>query len=124
MEMVREKDRQIQGYVPVTGNPEVSHLKVAVYHSKGGVNFATYKDDPKGYWLSVTPVMREEKGDFVWETMKGFSGYRCFICSGDRFNRKTLNSLWANVVENANNHTGTVAMMMDRVRGEKPLAQV
>jgi hypothetical protein len=124
MQLVQMKDRRIQGFVPVTGNPDVTHLKVAVYYSKDGLNYATYKEEPKGYWLSVTPVKREVQGDYIIETMTGFSGYRCFICSGDRFNRKTLTTLWANVVEDETNNEGAVAQMMERVKGEKSLQSV
>jgi hypothetical protein len=65
MQLVQMKDRRVQGFVSVTGNPTVTHLKVAVYHSKGGLNYATYKEEPKGYWLSVTPVKREVQGDYI-----------------------------------------------------------
>ena len=54
MQLVQEKDRRVQGFVPVTGNPAVTHLKVAVYHSKGGLNYATYKEDYDGFfWVQV-----------------------------------------------------------------------
>ena len=55
------------------------------------------------------------------KTMTGFSGYRCHICDGDRFNRKTLTTLWEDVVEDETNNQGAVAQMMDRVKGEKSL---
>ena len=53
-------------------NLKATHLKVELYYSLGGLNVFTYKDEPRGYYLSVSPVAR--KGN--WETFAAFTGLK------------------------------------------------
>lgn len=46
----------------------VTDLKVEVYYSLGGMNYFTYRQEGRGYYLSVTPV---ERGN-------GFEGFMAF----------------------------------------------
>lgn len=36
-----------------------THLELHIYYSKGGINYATYKTEARGYYVSVTPVTME-----------------------------------------------------------------
>lgn len=62
-------------YKHIEGN---SHLKIEVYYNKGGMNYFSGKTDKRGYWLSVTKVMREksEVTGFTSESFMMFSGGR------------------------------------------------
>lgn len=42
-------------YIPAKGHG-VNNLKVDLYYSLGGMNYFTYKNEARGYYLSVTPV--------------------------------------------------------------------
>lgn len=61
-------------------NQKVTDLKVEVYYSLGGYNYFTYKKEPRGYYLSVSPVERAEYGNgFSMEGYRAFSGYKFLI---------------------------------------------
>ncbi len=57
------------------------HLKIEVYYNKGGINYFTYKTDPRGYWLSMTIVERDTReSGVVIESFSLFgSGFRHFL---------------------------------------------
>ena len=65
-------------------NLKVTHLKVELYYSLGGLNVFTYKGEPRGYYLSVSPVTR--KGN--WETYVAFTGLKQCILSVKRQTQK------------------------------------
>ena len=122
MDSIRHNDRYSQGYVAVTGNPEVTHLKVAVSYNKGGMNMWTYKDEARGYYLSVTPIKRESQDGYCTETTTLFSGYKCFIHGATRFSSKVLQEHFATVVENYNKGEGAVSQMLAKLQTEKQVA--
>ena len=59
---------------------------VKCYYSTGGMNYATYKNEPRGYYFSITPL--EYKDGFIITT--AFSGIKAFIQEAKRFSEKTL----------------------------------
>lgn len=67
-------------YTKIEGT-ENKYLKSEVYYNKGGINYFTYKTDPRGYWVSVTIVERETREHGVSiESFNLFgSGYREFL---------------------------------------------
>lgn len=73
---------------PVTGKPEeddvTTHIKCAVYYSKGGVNYFTYRNEQRGYYMSVTPVKRENG----WEQYVAFTGSKTCIHPVERQSKK------------------------------------
>ena len=65
-------------------NIKATHLKVELYYSLGGLNVFTYKGEPRGYYLSVSPVSR--KGN--WETYVAFTGLKQCILPVKRQTQK------------------------------------
>lgn len=64
-------------YIEVMENPgNVTHLKIEVYYSLGGYNLFTYKQEPRGYYVSVSPVTRSERNGCVMESFTAFSGIK------------------------------------------------
>lgn len=63
---------------------EANVLEVEVYYSKGGINYFTYKDEPRGFWLSVSPMLIE--GNL--KTYTSFSGLKKFIKAVNRYSVK------------------------------------
>ena len=63
-------------YLPTTTATE---LKVEVYYSLGGFNLGTYREDPRGYWLSITPVNRSEQNGVCYESVCLGSGLKKFL---------------------------------------------
>lgn len=66
--------KRIEQSIPVTGvdrsaalhpdrcieNP--TRLQLSIHYNSGGVNYATYKNDARGYYLSVSPQRVEDRG--------------------------------------------------------------
>jgi hypothetical protein len=67
-------------YTKIEGT-EKSYLKTEVYYAKGGLNYFSYKTDPRGYWVSVKVVEREEqeRGIVIESFMMFGGGYREFL---------------------------------------------
>lgn len=124
MDAVRHMERHIQGYVSVSGNPDCTHLKVVVSFRQGGLNYWDYKQEEKGYYLSVSPVKRENHDGYSTETSTLFTGYKSFIQTANRFNRKQLVQLFQNVADDYNKGEGAVSQIMDRVKKEQKVATV
>jgi hypothetical protein len=81
------EERELVGY------KGVNTLKIKLYYSKGGLNYSSYKEEPRGIYLSVTPVKIEERSGYVTETYIAFSGVKDIILPQNRFSAKALNSL-------------------------------
>ena len=78
------KDRVIKEYFEVTGNSRYTHLKCTLYYSLGGVNCFTYKNEGRGYYVSVTPV---ERGEY-FESATSFTGYKQLVQPCTRKSKK------------------------------------
>lgn len=63
-------------YIKVSGNSQVNYLRVDLDYSKGGYNYFTYKNEPRGYYIHVSPVYRENRDGFVMESYTAFSGIK------------------------------------------------
>ena len=78
---------------PVSGE---YHIDVEVAYSKGGANAWTGRQEPRGYWLHVTPLEVEERevGGQIFTSTKfrlaGGEGRRLFLEEAARFNAKAL----------------------------------
>ena len=64
-------------FIPLRANDKkVTHLKIEVYYSLGGVNYFTYNNEQRGYYIGVTPVQRGNG----FESFGAFTGIKeCFI---------------------------------------------
>lgn len=63
-------------YIPVSGNNEVTHIRVDIVYDLGGYSMVSYRPKPRGYYLTVVPVKREERYGFMMESFTAFTGYR------------------------------------------------
>jgi hypothetical protein len=72
------------------GGIEQDVLEVSVFYSKGGSNWFNGKNEPRGYYLSVTPQTVEiEDGRKYTRTRLG-AGFKSFLLEAKRFSQKTL----------------------------------
>ena len=64
-------------YIPVE-NPDINanYLRVELYYYLGGYNLFTYKQEPRGYYLSISPVHRTARGGYVTESYTAFTGIK------------------------------------------------
>ena len=68
-------------YIKVKPNAgKTTHLKVDMSYSLGGMNLFTYKQERRGYYLTVCPVERRSCGDGVMmEGFVAFSGTKMLL---------------------------------------------
>lgn len=64
-------------YEAIPNSPQ--ELKIEVRYNKGGMNYFTYKDEERGYYLSVTPVTRSKGEGYTTESYVGFSGIKKLV---------------------------------------------
>ena len=48
-------------YIEIKNAPGITHLKIELYYDLGGYNCFTGKNEPRAYYLSVTPVERSDR---------------------------------------------------------------
>ena len=86
--MLTERRREIR-IIPVTGH-EVNRINVELYYCAGGINYATYKKEERGYWLSVKPEFHQDEGGFTSTMSTAFSGFKTCISPASRFGKAKL----------------------------------
>lgn len=99
---VKEKNDSVKSYYHYQVGDK-SELEVEIYYSLGGMNYFTGNVNPRGYYLSVTPVTFEDRGGFtsISCTLLGtYSGIKTLIEPATRFNKKTFDRV---VSENKDN---------------------
>ena len=72
------KDIVFKKYIAVDG-PDVSHLRIDLYYHLGGWNMFTYRDEPRGYYLSVTPVVLDAREGYTMESTTVFRGAKLLV---------------------------------------------
>lgn len=78
-------------YIKVSGQAgqEVNNLKVELYYHKGGYNYFTYKNEKRGYYLSISPVYRRESTPGITlESYCAFSGIKVLLLEVQRKSNK------------------------------------
>lgn len=64
-------------YLKVNPNGnKITHIKVETSYSLGGMNLFTYRNEPRGYYLHVSPVERSERYGCIMESFIAFSGIK------------------------------------------------
>ena len=64
-------------YIKLADNDRgVTHAEIRVYYDLGGYNLATYKEEARGYYLTILPIKREDKGGYILNTFEAFSGLK------------------------------------------------
>lgn len=66
-------------YIELKQNNAATHLKVETYYNLGGVNYFTYKQEARGYYISVSPVTRERRNGCTMESYTAFTGTKQLI---------------------------------------------
>ena len=76
-------------YIEVKENPaKVTHLKIELYYSLGGMNYSTYRVESRGYYLSVTPVERRVSRGYTSECYTAFTGIKQLVKGVKRKSQK------------------------------------
>lgn len=83
-------------YINIIGNG-VNVLEVETYYNKGGYNCFTYKEEKRGYYVSVQPL--QKSGCMV--TFTAFTGAKKLVEECARLSKKRLAELEEATMENA-----------------------
>ena len=80
----------MEKYIKVKENAtHTTHLRVRLYYSLGGMNYATYQIEPRGYYLSISPVeYKISKYGYVTESYTAFTGIKQIIKGVSRKSKK------------------------------------
>lgn len=73
-------------------NKENTFIKLEVKYSKGGTAMFTHKIEKRGYYLHVSPVIRENReNNIIIEMYTAFSGYKQLLNELKRDSPKAYN---------------------------------
>lgn len=75
---------------PVVDNPEVNVLRLTLEYRLGGHNYFTGDVNPRGLFLSCTPLHVAKKDGYTSTSYRGFSGTNMHVKDMARFSKKTL----------------------------------
>ncbi|MDI4654227.1 MULTISPECIES: hypothetical protein [Pseudoalteromonas] len=102
--------RKLVKEIPVTGNSDVNVIEVELYFAKGGINYFNYKNEARGYYVSVCPYKVTHEGGYKSKAYSAFAGVKTLLLEASRFGQKkfetlkvpegTLNALIEQVLEN------------------------
>ena len=86
-------------YIPIPGNEArvATHIKIEVRYLKGGLNYFTYKEEPRGVYVIVTPVEVKDQGGYEMESFTAFSGTKCCVKALKRKSEKAEQEVWAKI---------------------------
>ncbi len=74
-------------YIEVEGQT----LEVSVYYHLGGMNYFSSRSEPRGYYLSVTPVkVTKHDGGYVSKQYTAFSGTKICLVEAKRFSQSAF----------------------------------
>lgn len=71
-EVIYERLHKVEGQ-------ENNYIRETLYYSLGGYNYFTYRQESRGYYLSVTPIKQETHGGVVMETYTAFTGTKMCV---------------------------------------------
>ena len=102
--------------IPVS-NPreDVTHLEISVFYQKAGMNYASYKREPGGIYVSVTPVkIADGMVSFIL-----FSGIKRLLETAERLNRKRLSAVGERVEADVKMQIGSTWELVQHVCMER-----
>ena len=76
--------KEYKKYIETNEFPGNTHLQISVYYSKGGTSYFSGQNNPRGFYVSVTPVKR----DGITVSYLMFSGYSHFLFGANRYSEK------------------------------------
>ena len=89
--MANATQERVTRYYPIKNrNGKATHLKAEIYYALGGHNVFTYKNESRGYYISVSPVERSDKYGYMMESYTAFTGLKQCVLEVQRKSAKKL----------------------------------
>lgn len=102
--------------IGTTADGYTQHLLTQVWYEKGGLSYATYKHEPRGYYLAVRIEERKrEEGATITRFTMFQGGVKRHVLAAARFNARTLDGLAAGTVSTAESLDVLAAGMREKV---------
>ncbi len=67
-------------------------VRLSLNYNKGGMNYFTYANERRGFYLSASPLTINKRDGWTSEEYVGFSGSKLFVEELKRFSQKKLDS--------------------------------
>jgi hypothetical protein len=81
---------------------EPNHIEVSIGYALGGMNYFTYKDDPRGYFLHLHPIrVRDWAVSFTMGAQGNEAGVKYLLLPARSYNRKKHAELAAKLLPHA-----------------------
>ena len=93
-------------------------IEVSIYYALGGMSYYTYKQEPRGFWLSVRAVKIEQQEGYTVRSFTMFKGYKHFLKAVKRKSAKAMSE----AVAIANAPEGLKEVMINKVLEEEGLS--
>lgn len=84
-------------YIATNCVPDATHIKIEVRYEKGGLNYFTYKEEPRGIYVVVTPVEVTGRGGYQIESFTAFSGVKTCVKELKRKSEKAEQEVWTKI---------------------------
>ena len=84
-------DRVVRYYKLNKTTRNATHLKAEIYYALGGHNVFTYRNEQRGYYISVSPVERKEDTYGTMESYVAFTGLKQCVLPVQRKSAKKMN---------------------------------
>lgn len=86
-------DKRILVEYPIIDNPDANVLRLTLEYRLGGHNWFTGENNPRGLFLSCSPLgVNKDKDGIVTTSYRGFSGTNMHVKEMKRFSQKTLDT--------------------------------
>ena len=84
-------------YIATNRVSNATHIKIEVRYLKGGLNYFTYKEEPRGIYVIVTPVEVQDRGGYEMERFTAFSGVKTCVKKLKRKSEKAEQEVWSKI---------------------------
>jgi len=105
--------------IPIEGGDDkkVPYIALSVYYSKGGINYATYRTEKRGIYISASPIKVEETGTpgLIVRSFMAFTGIKQLVEETKRKNDKQTDALFAEAVEDYKAKRGPAWILVNHV---------
>ena len=111
--------RENELLIPVEGGDEKvkPFISLQVKYSKGGMNYATYRTEKRGIYISASPIKIEDTDTpgLVIRSYMAFSGIKQLVEETKRKNDKRTDALFAEAVEDYKAKRGPAWIMVNHI---------
>jgi len=91
-------------------------VRVTVSYTKGGLNYYTYKEDKRGYWMHIQPMRIEVRDCVTVSHYTPTAGRRMLVLEAARFSAAGLAKAKAMAADTLDNDETVAAFVVDGCR--------